>query len=125
MLGRDVDHIKLIDTTAKSGVFAFAPDWENVKAYKEGRLNEQSYTELYEDKMVESRDMHRAVWDRLSVYPYAAYACYCPAGVFCHRHLFVQHAASHLQSMGWRVRLMGEITKTSFPKPERPDGTSS
>lgn len=96
---------------------AFAPDFENVKAYKEGRLNEQSYTELYEDKMVESRDMHRAVWDRLSAYSHAAYACYCPAGVFCHRHLFIHHAKAHLESMGWRVKLMGEITKDNLPEP--------
>jgi hypothetical protein len=107
----------LINTTAKSGIAAFAPDFEHVMSYKEGRLSEQSYTELYEDKMVESRDMHRAVWDRLSVYPYSAYACYCPAGQFCHRHLFIQHAKSHLESMGWRVRIMGEITKEHFPKP--------
>lgn len=84
-------------------------------AYKRGELTEQSYTELYEDKMVESRDMHRAVWDRLSVYTHQAYACYCPVGVFCHRHLFVQHAKNHLESMGWVVELMGELTKETLP----------
>lgn len=86
-------------------------------AYKKGELSEQSYTELYEDKMVESRGLFRAAWDRLSAYPYAAFACYCPAGQFCHRHLFVHHAKTHLEGMGWRVKLMGEITKDHFPKP--------
>lgn len=85
-------------------------------AYKEGRMSEASYTELYDEKMAESRDMHRAVWDRLSAHSHAAYACYCPAGKFCHRHLFIQHAKSHLESLGWRVALMGELTKETLPQ---------
>jgi hypothetical protein len=105
----------LIDITAKSGVGAFAPDYGNVKLYKEGRMGEEQYTDLYQEKMADSRLRYPKVWDRLAAYPRSAYACYCPKGVFCHRHLFILHAQTHLESLGWRVVLMGELTKDTMP----------
>lgn len=78
-------------------------------------MSEQMYTELYEEKMAESRQMHRGVWDRLSAHSHSAYACYCPKGVFCHRHLFILHAQAHLESLGWTVALMGELSKENPP----------
>lgn len=99
-----------IDTTAKSGIFCFAPEMENVMAYKRGEMSEQEYRIAYREKMDESRMLYREYWDRLSVFPYVAYACYCRAGEFCHRHMFVQFAKEHLEGMGWTPKLMGEFT---------------
>jgi hypothetical protein len=100
--------MKLVDITVKSGIKAFAPHWFDLKQYKTGQMSEAEYTERYLDKMYESMQEDRAAWDRLSVYPYAVYGCYCKEDDFCHRHLFKNLAKAHLEGMGWTPKLMGE-----------------
>lgn len=102
--------MRLLDITVKSGVKAFAPDWDNLKLYKAGQMSEEEYTERYVDKMYETQQTERYLWDHLSVYPHVAYACYCASGVFCHRHVFARLAKGHLERMGWVPKLMGEFT---------------
>lgn len=120
---KDTD-IKLLDITVQSGIKAFAPDWDFLQAYKKGEIGEDEYTREYLDKMEWTKgnsylpfnysNGRPAVktWDHLSMYPKVAYACFCPAGCFCHRHIFVNLAADHLRSMGWNPKIMGEFMPT-------------
>lgn len=94
-----------------SGVKAFAPDFAAVMAYKRGEMSEEEYTARYLEKMGHSRVENKRAWDYLETYPRLAAACYCKAGVFCHRHLFVQLAKTHLESYGLEVELMGELKR--------------
>lgn len=101
--------IKFLDITAKSGVACFAPHFTNVMKYKRGEMGEVEYTELYLKKMEVSRVAYPRHWDTLAVYPRLAVACYCKPGVFCHRHLFVKLAETHLIGKGFEVNQMGEL----------------
>jgi hypothetical protein len=103
--------IAFIDSTAKSGLAAFAPHFSDVMLYKAGQLSEQEYTEIYDRKMDESLIRTPKYWEWLKVKPKIAFACYCRAGVFCHRHLLAKRAENYLTKEGYEVVLMGEILK--------------
>lgn len=104
--------IELLDTTAKSGIKEFAPSFNEVMNYKNGRLSEQQYTLIYNTKMRESKASSPKVWKQLEEHHNVAVACYCPADCFCHRHIFVkEHMVPYLESKGHTVILEGEIRK--------------
>lgn len=109
----EAQQIKLLNTTAASGIKAFAPDFAHVMAYKRGEMDEATYTEHYLEKMERSRIENLRIWDYLETYPRLAVACYCKAGQFCHRHLFAPLAKAHLESYGLEVELMGELKRSS------------
>lgn len=113
--------IKLVDTSVMSGIKVFAPHWSDLKDYKAGKLSEEEYTQRYLEKMYDSQQNHKDVWNRLSAYPYAAYGCYCKPGEFCHRHLFKELAKTWLEGMGWTPKLCGEWdgSDTALEIPER------
>lgn len=115
------DGLVFIDITAKSGQEAFAPHWADLKEYKYGGMSEDEYTSRYMEKMYESMQDNKSIWNRLSVYPYVAYSCYCAAGKFCHRHLFVKLAKEYLEGMGWTPVLKGEYdgSESDLVIPER------
>lgn len=102
--------IALLNTTAQSGIPAFAPDFALVRLYKAGQLSEQDYTQAYLERMRASYAAQPAVWAELEKDQRVAVACYCKAGAFCHRHLFVQYMSKHLQNRGHQVELAGELT---------------
>lgn len=103
--------IKFVDITAKSGIAAFAPDMENVLLYKEGQLSEEEYTQLYKDKMFQSKSKFKNYWNTLLKYDHMAFGCYCAPNTFCHRHLFIEMAKDFLEENDISVNLCGEITK--------------
>lgn len=103
--------IKFIDITAKSGIQAFAPDMENVMAYKSGQMSQEDYTRFYRDKMFVSQKTNEKFWKHLLKFPVMAFGCYCPPGEFCHRHLFIEIAKEYLERFDVKVELCGEITK--------------
>ena len=105
--------VKLVDTSVMTGIKVFAPHWHDLRAYKEGKLSEEEYTERYLEKMYDSQVYHKDAWNRLSVYPWVAYGCYCKPGEFCHRHLFKELAKTWLEGMGWTPKLMGEWDGTA------------
>lgn len=115
------DGLVFMDITAKSGIEAFAPHWHDLKDFKYGGLSEAEYEQRYLEKMYDSMQENKSIWNRLSVFPYVAYVCYCPAGEFCHRHLFVKLAKSHLEGMGWTPVLRGEYSgsESDLVIPER------
>jgi hypothetical protein len=101
----------LLDTTAKSGLLALAPDFRAVMAYKRGDLSEAEYTALYEAKMEKSRKVYDYVWKSLLAPPNRriAIACYCPKGVFCHRHLFLKMLQTYYKEHNRELIYMGEL----------------
>lgn len=102
--------IPLVDTTAKSGLEMFAPDWENVAAYKNGSLSESDYTELYLEKMRQSYRVNRTEWLRFISEPECAIACYCSPGKFCHRLLLKNILERLCAQQGIPFEYAGELT---------------
>lgn len=101
--------IFFLDITAKSGVAAFAPSWECLKAYRQGTMKEDQYTAEYLERMSNSKERTPKHWARLSAYPRIALACYCQDQTYCHRHLFKVLMAEHLTEQGHLVIQMGEL----------------
>lgn len=99
-----------LDTTAMTGVSAFAPLMSNVLRYKAGQLLEDEYTTLYYAKMRSSFSQSREQWDALKERENIVVACYCAKDKFCHRHLFVTMLVKFLNKEGIEVELMGELT---------------
>lgn len=104
--------IQRLDITAKSGIKAFAPAFEDVMRYKRGELTEFQYTEIYHDRMMDSQKRFPRMWSMLLEGPeQKCLLCYCGAGKFCHRHLLMDIADWYLSANGVAFQDMGEITK--------------
>lgn len=101
--------IHLLDTTAKSGIPAFAPFMNDVMRYKDGHLSEAMYTDIYLRKMRDSRKDHPGIWKQLLKHKKVAVMCYCTPGKFCHRHLFAPLMKQYLEEAGHTVELKGEL----------------
>jgi hypothetical protein len=101
--------IAFLDITAKSGIAAFAPDFNDVMRYKRGELFEGEYTKIYLERMARSKIVCPRYWRSLNRRPEIALACYCKAGVFCHRHLFKKLMQEELEQQGFTVIQEGEI----------------
>lgn len=104
--------IPLLDITAKSGVPAFAPDWESLMAYKRGEVGPAEYAERYYHKVIPTVSQYPHQWERFLHKPRLALACYCKSGDFCHRHLFASLLVTYLQQQGRQVNFLGELTPT-------------
>lgn len=102
-------NIAFIDITVKSGIYLFAPTWDNLLAYKRGELNTVDYTDRYLAKVAATVQTHPEAWSELARNQNMVFACYCKAGDFCHRHIFTTMMARYLQTTGNRVQIMGEL----------------
>lgn len=111
-----------LDITAMSGNPHFAPDWRVLRAYKDGKVSNGLYTDLYEVKMYESIESHPESWKALREHPTLIAACYCAAGKYCHRHPFVDVYQRYLSWEGIELINLGEFTKDTIILKE-PDGT--
>lgn len=107
-LAREKD-IFLLDITAKSGIQAFAPSWENLTAYKAGLMSQSEYTSRYYDKIISSAEININSWYRFAEKDSVALACYCRAGEYCHRHLLAPLVIACLQDLGHQVIFHGEL----------------
>ncbi len=101
--------ITFMDITAMTGVKAFAPDFAEVKKYKRGETSDEDYTKLYLDRMARSKVVCPKLWAGLDRRYEIVIACYCKAGAFCHRHLFVALMKEQLEQQGHEVILEGEM----------------
>lgn len=107
--------IELVDITVKSGVYrdgtsVFGPREDYLWLYKKGQMSDEEYTRLYKARMAISQRKYPEEWERLALLPKAAYACYCAAGKFCHRHDFVTVLEEYLLSRNHTVVKQGELT---------------
>lgn len=107
-LARDLN-IPVIDITAKSGIKAFAPHWEDLMAYRRGEMDNREYSLRYYEKVIPTLRMAPKEWEVLTKHKTFALACYCAPGSFCHRHLFAMLGVTYLQTLGHSVEFQGEL----------------
>jgi hypothetical protein len=105
---RDLN-IPMIDITAKSGIQTFAPNWEDLMAYKRGEVDNHEYSIRYLKKVLPTVQTHPDDWEILRRHKTFALACYCKSGEFCHRHIFSALVVTYLQSLGEQVQFKGEM----------------
>lgn len=102
--------IELVDITVKSGIQTFAPEPAVLWAYKRGEVSDDQYTDLYIKRMREQfRARPEAFEEFLNKEGKVAVACYCPAGKFCHRHLFIDFIKAIGDDNGYTLKYCGEI----------------
>lgn len=101
--------IELLNITRGSGEDAFAPSAEALAKYKAGQIDETIYRHLYISRMRTSFTGRRAMWEQLKTKERLALACYCPAGAFCHRHIFKELLTAYLLREGVAVIDQGEL----------------
>lgn len=105
--------IPRVDVTAKSGIRAFAPDFERVVQYKQGKLSQTEYTDLYHERMAVSQRRWPERWKELVTgdVEQKCILCYCREGQFCHRHLLMDELKWYCQDQALPFEDCGEITK--------------
>jgi uncharacterized protein YeaO (DUF488 family) len=92
-----------LDITVKTGWNVFAPTWDMVMNYKDGKISQEEYTKQYYDKMRISYANRRDDWNWLLRQEEVVLVCFCKAGDFCHRLLL----ADILVKLG--AEYLGEI----------------
>lgn len=109
------DHgIDLVDTTHASRFQLFSPVREAVYAYKNGTIDEEEYSKIYRQTLINSWQSKRQNWmDFLQAAPMSAMACYCAPDKFCHRHLLVKFLEQLCKQLGIGFEYYGEITDTT------------
>lgn len=103
--------IQVLDTTVKSGDKVFAPSWAMVSDIKTGAITEAEYTERYVQAMRFSYRRNQERWLEVLNMEAVALACYCPAGVFCHRHLLADMLCKCAAKHKIPFELRGELAK--------------
>lgn len=74
-----------LDITVGSGDLVFAPSWEMVRLLKAGKMEEETYEYIYNNRMLKSYGEHRARWNEVLAMNTVVLCCYCKPGHFCHR----------------------------------------
>lgn len=101
--------IRLFDITVKSGIQAFSPTWDMLRAYKSGNMSETEYERLYIQKVKDTLETSPELWQEFKKEKNIAIGCYCTPGVFCHRLIFTNLLTQYLCSQGREVVNKGEI----------------
>lgn len=102
-------NIPLVDTTVRTGISAFSPNWDMVTGIKIGTISEAEYTRQYQSLMREKYREHYSTWMTLCKLDEAVIACYCAAGQFCHRHLLANYLMKVCEHHQIPFELMGEL----------------
>jgi len=100
---------EFVDITIKSGIKAFAPSWELLRAYKDGSMGCSEYKIAYTALMRESWAKNKDVWDSLVKQEEVTIACYCASGEFCHRLCLRDMLEAICKSKGIEFTYAGEI----------------
>jgi len=102
--------IELFDITVKSGFEPFAPYKDVLYAYKRGEVTDDQYTEIYLSKLRERFRGHPEDFEGFLQRPGPiAVACYCTAGKYCHRHVFVPFILTVAEDNDYPLTYHGEI----------------
>ena len=103
-----------LDVTVKSAGElgrAFAPAWDIVRGYQEGRISEEEYARRYRRMMLGSFKTNRAAWERVAAMDRVVLCCYCRPGAFCHRRLLAEYLVRAAQALGKEAAYRGEIAQ--------------
>ena len=106
------DGINRLDITVKTGLQMFAPTWDMVMDYKNGKTTREQYSNLYYKKMRKSYKIYRPEWNWLLNQEEIVLVCFCKPGDFCHRVLL----AEILVKLG--AEYVGEIDKKYYKTKE-------
>lgn len=106
------DHgIDMVDTTHASRFQLFSPIREAVYAYKNGTIDEEEYSKIYRETLINSWQSKRQNWlDFLQSAPLSAMACYCGPDKFCHRHLLIKFLEQLCKQLNIPFEYYGELT---------------
>ncbi len=102
-----------IDITVKAKNSLFAPTWDMVMAYKNGKMSEAVYSEMYKKMMRWSYITHKKEWhDTITnaIGSTLTLTCYCKPGDFCHRILLQKYLTDVAVSMGYKVNSLLEVS---------------
>lgn len=95
---------RYLDITVKSGDKTFAPTWDMVMGFKQGKITETEYIRLYLESMRKSFKENRQRWEEIFGMTDVVLACYCKTEDFCHRHIlrhiFCKLGAEPMQELG-------------------------
>ena len=97
-----------LDITVKSGDKVFAPTWDLVMGYKQGRISEAEYRKQYVELMRASYRKNKARWLEVLAMPVVTLCCYCRPGEFCHRTILAELLAAVGKANDIPVELCGE-----------------
>lgn len=103
------EHYHILNITAQSGLDCFAPEFGNVRAYKNGDLTEEQYIERYLLKMRDSYTRFKSEWAKLKEHPKIAIACYCGSDTYCHRRTFNELLQKYLAAEKVACVFRGEL----------------
>lgn len=104
---KDTD-VVIKDITFKSGNRSFSPDAKLFRSTKYGETTRDEYVVEYRKLMQQSARENYTQWIELLEDPKIALACYCKAGGFCHRLLFVEYLTTFAKHLGVTVNNLGE-----------------
>lgn len=80
----------------------FAPTWDMVNRFKNGKLNEQDYEKIYIEKLNNEFKKNRNIFYDFP--DMQTFKCFCKSGTFCHRYIL----AKYLENIGHVY--LGEVT---------------
>lgn len=103
----------LLDTTIKSGIKIFAPTWEMVMGVKNGTMSEETYTQLYLERMRDSYRRFTPEWLALFKHEVVVAFCYCPDGCFCHRYQLAEMLGCVAKCKHLPFTYLGELKNAS------------
>jgi uncharacterized protein YeaO (DUF488 family) len=113
-----------LDITVKSGDHAFAPTWDIVLDWKSGKINWETYTQRYRQKMLESYRQHSDTWNNILHKGDLTLLCYCREGEHCHRYLLAEFLCKLGEQVGVRVVNEGERPSNQKDKIESKENLS-
>lgn len=99
----------VLDVTVKSGDKTFAPTWDLLMRYKNGVIDKDRYTAEFTTLMRESYRINPNRWHEVCRVDSLIIACYCRAGIFCHRHLLKDMFKLVCQRQSLPFEYLGEI----------------
>lgn len=100
----------VMDITVKSGNKIFAPSWDIVMDWKNGLINQATYTKEYIRLMRISFKEHKKEWLDVLKQDKIILCCYCHNGDFCHRYILVDLFIKTAKYYGIDVKYEGELT---------------
>ena len=84
---KDTDKLDITVMSAKGVGKYFAPTWEMVKGFKNGKLSWAEYESMYLEKLRQLWISNRWVFRELFNLDSVTFVCYCKNDIQCHRRL--------------------------------------
>lgn len=106
-------NITLFDITVKSGIQAFSPTWDMLRALRAGEMTTDEYERQYRQKVERTFEASPELWHEFTKHPNMAIGCYCTPGTFCHRLIFSDILTKYLCDQGKEVHRKGELSSAA------------